>query len=67
MNKLKMAEAVRSGAIVERKELTQWFFKISEHAEDLLGVIDGLDDWPAKVKLMQQKLDRQITRLGICI
>ena len=44
----------RSGAIVERKELTQWFFKISEHAEDLLGAIDGLDDWPAKVKLMQQ-------------
>ena len=44
----------RSGAIVERKELTQWFFKISEHAEDLLGAIDDLDDWPAKVKLMQQ-------------
>ena len=44
----------RSGAIVERKELTQWFFKISEHAEDLLGAIDSLDDWPAKVKLMQQ-------------
>ncbi len=44
----------RSGAIVERKELTQWFFKISECAEDLLGAIDGLDDWPAKVKLMQQ-------------
>jgi len=44
----------RSGAIVERKELTQWFFKISEHAEDLLGAIDELDDWPAKVKLMQQ-------------
>jgi leucyl-tRNA synthetase len=44
----------RSGAIVERKELTQWFFKISEHAENLLGEIDGLDDWPAKVKLMQQ-------------
>jgi len=44
----------RSGAIVERKELTQWFFKISEHAEDLLSAIDELDDWPAKVKLMQQ-------------
>ena len=44
----------RSGAIVERKQLTQWFFKISEHAEDLLSSIDGLDDWPAKVKLMQQ-------------
>ena len=34
----------RSGAIVERKELTQWFFKISVHAEDLLGAIDGLDE-----------------------
>jgi leucyl-tRNA synthetase len=44
----------RSGAIVERKELTQWFFKISEHADELLAAIDGLDDWPAKVKLMQQ-------------
>ena len=44
----------RSGAEVERRELTQWFFKISDFAEDLLDAIDGLDDWPAKVKLMQQ-------------
>ena len=43
----------RSGAEVERRELTQWFFKISDFAEDLLEAIDGLDDWPAKVKLMQ--------------
>ena len=43
----------RSGALVERKELTQWFFKISEHADDLLEAIEGLDNWPAKVKLMQ--------------
>ena len=43
----------RSGALVERRELTQWFFKISDFAEDLLKAIDGLDDWPAKVKLMQ--------------
>ena len=43
----------RSGALVERRELTQWFFKISDHAEDLLESLDGLDDWPAKVKLMQ--------------
>ena len=43
----------RSGALVERRELTQWFFKISDFAEDLLSAIDGLDDWPAKVKLMQ--------------
>jgi len=44
----------RSGADVERRELTQWFFRISDMAEELLDAIDGLDDWPAKVKLMQQ-------------
>ena len=43
----------RSGAIVERKELTQWFFKISHYSEELLKAIDNLDSWPAKVKLMQ--------------
>ncbi|WP_439110867.1 leucine--tRNA ligase [Lentibacter sp.] len=43
----------RSGALVERKELTQWFFKISDMADELLGALDGLDNWPAKVKLMQ--------------
>ncbi len=44
----------RSGAEVERRELTQWFFKISDFSEELLDAIDGLDNWPAKVKLMQQ-------------
>ncbi|AZQ65811.1 leucine--tRNA ligase [Silicimonas algicola] len=44
----------RSGAEVERRELTQWFFKISDFAEELLEAIDALDDWPAKVKLMQR-------------
>ena len=43
----------RSGAIVERKELTQWFFKISDYSQELLDAIDTLDNWPAKVKLMQ--------------
>ncbi|MEJ6395775.1 leucine--tRNA ligase [Gymnodinialimonas sp. 2305UL16-5] len=43
----------RSGAEVERRELTQWFFKISDFSEELLSALDGLDDWPAKVKLMQ--------------
>jgi len=43
----------RSGADVEQRELTQWFFKISDYAEELLEAIDTLDDWPAKVKLMQ--------------
>ena len=43
----------RSGALVERRELTQWFFKISDHSEELLDALDTLDNWPAKVKLMQ--------------
>ena len=43
----------RSGAEVERRELTQWFFKISDYSEELLDAIDSLDNWPAKVKLMQ--------------
>ena len=43
----------RSGAAVERRELTQWFFKISDMAEDLLEALDGLKDWPEKVRLMQ--------------
>jgi leucyl-tRNA synthetase len=43
----------RSGAEVERRELTQWFFKISDYSEELLEGLDGLDDWPVKVKLMQ--------------
>ncbi|WP_128254926.1 leucine--tRNA ligase [Falsirhodobacter deserti] len=43
----------RSGAVVERKELTQWFFRISDFAEDLLQALDGLDNWPEKVRLMQ--------------
>ena len=44
----------RSNAEVERRELTQWFFKISDFSEELLEAIDSLDNWPAKVKLMQQ-------------
>jgi len=44
----------RSGAEVERRELTQWFFRISSMAEELLDALDGLDNWPAKVRLMQE-------------
>jgi leucyl-tRNA synthetase len=44
----------RSGAPVERKELTQWFFRISDFSEELLEAIDGLDGWPDKVRLMQR-------------
>ncbi|MGG7566928.1 leucine--tRNA ligase [Rhodovulum sp. DZ06] len=44
----------RSGALVERRELTQWFFKISDMADELLSAIDTLEDWPDKVRLMQR-------------
>ncbi|MGI3184700.1 leucine--tRNA ligase [Nioella aestuarii] len=44
----------RSGALVERRELTQWFFKISDFSGELLDALDTLDDWPAKVRLMQE-------------
>ena len=44
----------RSNAPVERKSLTQWFFRISDYSEDLLTAIDGLKDWPEKVRLMQR-------------
>ncbi|MEO9864106.1 MAG: leucine--tRNA ligase [Yoonia sp.] len=43
----------RSGAEVERRELVQWFFKISDYSDELLSALDTLDNWPAKVKLMQ--------------
>jgi leucyl-tRNA synthetase len=43
----------RSGAAVERRELTQWFFKISDYSEELLTALDTLTDWPEKVRLMQ--------------
>jgi leucyl-tRNA synthetase len=43
----------RSGALVEQRELTQWFFKITDFAEDLLYALDDLPRWPEKVRLMQ--------------
>ena len=44
----------RSGALVERKKLNQWFFNISKFSEDLLSGLDQLDEWPNKVKVMQK-------------
>ncbi|WP_321336780.1 leucine--tRNA ligase [uncultured Cohaesibacter sp.] len=44
----------RSGAEVEQRELTQWFFKITDFADDLLSEIDNLTRWPDKVRLMQR-------------
>lgn len=44
----------RSGAVVEKRELTQWFFKITDYADALLDGLDTLDRWPDKVRLMQR-------------
>ena len=44
----------RSGAVVERKKLSQWFFDITKFSNDLLKGLDELDSWPEKVKIMQK-------------
>jgi leucyl-tRNA synthetase len=44
----------RSGALVEQRDLTQWFLKITNYSEELLSALDGLDRWPEKVRLMQK-------------
>ncbi len=44
----------RSGAVVERKKLSQWFFDITKFSEDLLKGLNKLDNWPEKVKVMQK-------------
>jgi leucyl-tRNA synthetase len=44
----------RSGAVVEQRELTQWFLKVSDYAEELLTALDTLDHWPEKVRTMQR-------------
>jgi leucyl-tRNA synthetase len=44
----------RSGAPVQRKEISQWFFKITAYADELLNDLDKLDGWPMQVKQMQR-------------
>jgi leucyl-tRNA synthetase len=44
----------RSGALVERREIPQWFFKITHYAQELLDDLDQLTDWPAQVRTMQR-------------
>jgi leucyl-tRNA synthetase len=44
----------RSGALVERKKLNQWFFNISKFSDELLAGLNELEDWPNKVKIMQK-------------
>ena len=43
----------RSGALVEKRKLNQWFLKITEFADDLLAGLDSLENWPEKVRTMQ--------------
>ena len=44
----------RSGALVERKKLNQWFFNITKFSEELLSGLESLNEWPNKVKIMQK-------------
>ncbi|MGH6907822.1 MAG: leucine--tRNA ligase, partial [Aestuariivirga sp.] len=44
----------RSGALVEKRDLAQWFLKITAYSEELLSALDGLGRWPEKVRLMQR-------------
>ena len=44
----------RSGAIVEKRHLSQWFLKTSKYSEELLEGLNGLNEWPDKVKTMQK-------------
>src|SRR3546814_391466 len=45
----------RSGAVVEKRQLSQWFFKITAFADELQDALGSLDRWPARVRLMQEK------------
>ncbi|MEI7932112.1 MAG: leucine--tRNA ligase, partial [Alphaproteobacteria bacterium] len=44
----------RSGALVERRKLTQWFLRITQYSDELLKGLEGLPRWPEKVRLMQE-------------
>lgn len=45
----------RSGALIEKKQLSQWFLRITDFAEDLLKGLDTLDRWPERVRTMQER------------
>jgi len=55
----------RSGAPVERKEIAQWFLRITDYAEELLEGLDNLDGWPEQVKTMQKNWIGKSTGLQI--
>jgi leucyl-tRNA synthetase len=56
----------RSGAPVERKKLSQWFLKITDFAEELLDGLETLDQWPDKVRLMQENWIGRSQGLQFC-
>ncbi len=56
----------RSGAAVERKKLSQWFLKITDFAEELLAGLGTLDNWPDKVRLMQENWIGKSQGLQFC-
>ena len=56
----------RSGAPVTRKKLSQWFLKITDFAEELLAGLGALDDWPDKVRLMQENWIGKSQGLQFC-
>jgi len=56
----------RSGAPVERKKLSQWFLKITDFAEELLQGLSTLDEWPDKVRLMQENWIGKSEGLQFC-
>lgn len=56
----------RSGALVERKEIPQWFLKITDYAEELLTGLDALPHWPEQVKTMQRNWIGRSEGLNIC-
>ena len=56
----------RSGAPVERKKLSQWFLKITDFADELLDGLGTLDDWPDKVRLMQENWIGKSQGLQFC-
>ena len=45
----------RSGALVEKRQLAQWFLRITDYADELIEALAGLERWPAKVRLMQER------------
>ncbi len=56
----------RSGAPVERRKLSQWFLRITDFAEELLEGLDSLDQWPDKVRLMQENWIGKSRGLQFC-